>query len=67
MTEESSTKQPRVRMNVSVTSKGAPSWDLTVDGQESDWTGDQIFAETNRLVALLAERYQPINRGADVS
>lgn len=45
----------RHRVNVAVTSKGAYSWECTVEGDA--FTAEELLAESDRLVAELKRRY----------
>jgi len=47
----------RYRINVSTTSKGAKSFDTTVDGE--GFTQDEILERSDALVAALDLRYPP--------
>ena len=48
-------RPPRFRVNVSTTSKGLPSIDVTVDGQDSgadrDWVMEQVDMMVGRMMA----------------
>ena len=55
-------RKPRIRLAVSVTSKGVPSWEVTVDGAESDSDADELLEELTRLVQIMEAEYQPIAR-----
>ena len=48
----------RQRINVSTTSKGAYSFDCTVEG--TGFTQEEVLEESDRLVAALRERYTGI-------
>ena len=47
----------RYRVNVSTTSKGAKSFDTTVDGE--GFTMEEILERSDALVSALDERYPP--------
>ena len=47
----------RYRVNVSTTSKGMPSWDVTVDGQDSGESGVEILARIEAMVRMLQTKY----------
>jgi len=49
------TQSLRHRINVSVSVKGVPTWDCTVDG--TGFTMEEILAESDLLVAQLRDRY----------
>lgn len=47
----------RVRINVTTSVKGVKTWDVTVDGQDTGMSGDEVFDESKRLVAKLQAEY----------
>jgi hypothetical protein len=49
----------RYRISISTTSKGLPSWECTIDSQDSGASVARIEAETHALVRRLAARYKP--------
>ena len=55
--QERTAQSVRYRVQVSTTSKGMPSWEVTVDGQDSGETGVEILARIEAMVRLLQIKY----------
>jgi len=54
-------KQPRRRVNVTISTKGVRTYDCTIDtGETESYTEDEVLAMSDSLVAKLDKRYPPI-------
>ena len=56
-TEVSSMRPARWRLNVSTTSKGLPSYEVTLDGQDSGMEFEEIESKVEMAIAVLMVRY----------
>jgi hypothetical protein len=54
---EQSQGPARWRVAISTTSKGLPSWEVTLDGQNSGLTFEEVEAQVAAAAKALSERY----------